>query len=57
MRKLGYCVMPYVLMIIGLFLMFVPDEAGAIRFLIQAGIGLTFFSFGLYKLNQLNKGI
>ena len=38
----------YVAMIAGLLIMCVPEEAGAIRFLLQGGFGLCLFGLGVF---------
>lgn len=39
--------MPYVAMIAGILTMCVPEDASAGRFLLQAGLGLIIFGFGV----------
>jgi len=39
--------MPYFLMIAGLITMCVPEEAGLLRFALQAGFGLMMFGLGI----------
>lgn len=42
--------MPYILFIVGLLTMCVPDDASVTRFIIQGGIGLLIFILGVGML-------
>jgi hypothetical protein len=47
--------MSYALMIAGLITMCVPEEAGMIRFILQAGFGLSMFGLGTLMVLDENK--
>jgi hypothetical protein len=48
-------IMPYALMIAGLITMCVPEEAGLLRTILQAGFGLGMFGLGtLMVLDENN---
>lgn len=42
--------MPYILFIVGLLTMCVPEDASLMRFIIQGGIGLLIFMLGIGML-------
>ena len=44
--------MMYASMISGLLIMCVPDNVSATRFIVQAGIGLALFGYGVYRANS-----
>lgn len=42
----------YLVMIAGIIIMCVPEDASTGRFLIQASIGLALFGYGVYRANS-----
>ena len=46
--------MPYFLMIAGLIMMCVPEDAGFLRMILQAGFGLAMFGLGTFIAIEKN---
>lgn len=40
--------MPYVLIVAGLLMMCVPEEASLLRFILQGGLGLSMLGLGVF---------
>jgi hypothetical protein len=47
--------LPFVLFIVGLLTMCVPEDAGLLRFVVQGGIGLILFELGVALANEYDR--